>query len=87
MAACTDAGHANEEFVAQENDLGGKYTTGSVVLLNGYAVAWKSKLQTTVADSTGYAENLAAFSTIKECEFLRQFLGDGHRNWAHPYVC
>ena len=36
----------------------------------------KSKLQTTVADSTGYVENLAAFNTIKECEFLRQILGE-----------
>lgn len=76
VAAFTDAGHANEEFVAQENDLGGKSTTGSVIFLNGCVVAWKSKLQTTVADSTGYAENLAAFSTIKECEFIKQFLGE-----------
>ena len=44
VAAFTDAGHANEEFIAQKSDLGGKSTTGSVVLFNGCAVAWKSKL-------------------------------------------
>jgi len=40
VAAFTDAGHADEEFVAQENDLGGKSTTGSVIFLNGCVVAW-----------------------------------------------
>ena len=44
VAAFTDAGHANEEFVAKQNGLGGKSTTGSVIFLNGCVMAWKSKL-------------------------------------------
>ena len=74
VAVFTDAGHAGEEFTTQENDLGGKSTSGYVVLINGGAVIWKSKLQSTVADSTGYAENLAAYGAIKECVFVQQLL-------------
>ena len=76
VAVFTDAGHANEDFVAQQNDLGGKSTTGYVVLINGGAVIWRSKLQTTVADSTGYAENIAAYAAVKECAFVQQLLGE-----------
>ena len=74
MAVFADASFGNEEFFAQENDLGKKSTSGTVVLLNGAAVSWKSKLQSTVADSTGYAETIAAHEALKEVKYLKLFL-------------
>jgi hypothetical protein len=46
--------------------LGRKSTSGTVVLQNGSPLAWKSKLQTTVATSTCEAECAAAAQTVKE---------------------
>ena len=74
MAVFADASFGNEEFFAQENDLGKKSTSGMVVLLNGAAVSWKSELQSTVTDSTGYAETIAAHEALKEVKYLKLFL-------------
>ena len=57
-------------------DLGKKSTSGLVVLLNGAAVSWKSKLQSIVADSTGYAETIAAHEALKEVKYLKLFLDE-----------
>ena len=42
--------------------------------MNGAAVSWKSKLQSIVADSTGYAETIAAHEALKEVKCLKLFL-------------
>jgi hypothetical protein len=74
MAVFADTSFGNEEFYAQEMDLGKKSTSGLVALLNGAAVSWKSKLQSVVADSTGYAETIAAHEALKEVKYLKLFL-------------
>ena len=51
-----------------------KSTTGYVLMLNGAAISWKSKLQTIVALSTAEAEMVAASSMIQEVIYLRKLL-------------
>jgi hypothetical protein len=47
---------------------------GYVIMLNGGPVAWKSKLQPTIALSTSDAEFIAANFAACEIMFLRQFM-------------
>jgi hypothetical protein len=54
--------------------LGHKSTSGTVVLKNGAPLAWKSKLQTTVATSTCEAECAAAAQTVKEGLWTRKLM-------------
>jgi hypothetical protein len=49
-------------------------TTGYVLMLNGAAVAWKSKRQPIVALSTAEAEFVAASSMIQETIYIRTLL-------------
>ena len=49
-------------------------TSGYVLILNGAAVAWKSKRQTIVALSTAEAEFIAASSMIQEVIYIRRLL-------------
>jgi hypothetical protein len=51
-------------------------TTGFVYLLNGAAISWGCKLQSTVAVSTAEAEYMATASAIKEGLWGRQVLPD-----------
>ena len=51
-------------------------TTGYVVLLNGTAVSWCSKLQPTVATSTVEAEYMAASAAVREALWLREIFKD-----------
>ena len=51
-------------------------TTGYVILVDGAAVAWNSKLQPTVATSTVEAEYMASASAARELIWLRQILTD-----------
>ena len=74
VVAFADASFANEEFFPQDMDLGMKSTSGVLIMMNGAAVSWKSKLQSVVADSTGYAETIAAHEAIKELHYLKAFL-------------
>ena len=53
-----------------------KSTTGTLILLNGTAVIWQSKKQTTVATSSTHAEYVALAASIREILWLRQFLKD-----------
>jgi hypothetical protein len=49
-------------------------TTGFVIMLNGGAIAWRSKRQTTVALSTMEAEYMALTEAAKEIKWMRHFL-------------
>lgn len=51
-------------------------TTGYVVLVDGAAVVWNSKLQPTVATSTVEAEYMASASAARELIWLRNILSD-----------
>lgn len=58
--------------------IGGKSTSGWVLLMAGAAISWSSKLQTRVAQSTTEAEYVAAESASREMAFLRHVLEDLH---------
>ena len=49
-------------------------TSAYVLMLNGAAVSWRSKRQTTVALSTAEAEFVAASSLVQEVIYVRKFL-------------
>ena len=51
-----------------------KSTTGYVLMLNGGAVAWKSKRQPLVAMSTAEAEYIAASLMVQELIYMRRLL-------------
>ncbi len=51
-------------------------TTGLCFLMNGGAVSWSSKRQSTVSTSTAEAEYTALFSGAQEVRFLSQLLTD-----------
>ena len=53
-----------------------KSTSGSVFILNGGAVVWRSIKQSCIADSTMEAEYVAACEAAKEAVWLRKFLRD-----------
>lgn len=51
-------------------------TTGLCFLMNGGAIAWSSKRQSTVSTSTAEAEYTALFSGTQEARFLSQLLAE-----------
>jgi hypothetical protein len=51
-----------------------KSTTGYVLMLNGAAIAWKSKRQNVVALSSAEAEFMAASSLVQEVIYIRRLL-------------
>jgi hypothetical protein len=51
-------------------------TTGAVMMMQGAAVSWTSKLQSIVATSTAEAEFIAAAMASKEGLWVRKMLGD-----------
>jgi hypothetical protein len=53
-------------------------TTGAVMMIQGAAVSWTSKLQSIVATSTAEAEYVAAAMATKEGLWVRKMLGDIH---------
>ena len=53
-----------------------KSTTGYVFLLNGGAVSWNSKRQSTVATSSTEAEYMSLYSAVQEAIWLRRLLKD-----------
>jgi len=61
-----------------------KSTTGYTLMLNGAAVAWKSKRQTVVALSTAEAEFIAASSLIQEIIYIRCLLDNLGYPQTHP---
>lgn len=69
VEAYTDADYAGETDTR-------KSTSGTVVLMCGGAVVWRSKLQTVVAASTCEAEYIAAAAAAKELLWVRKLLGE-----------
>ena len=53
-----------------------KSTSGSMFVLNGGSVVWRSVKQSCIADSTMEAEYVAATEAAKEAVWLRKFLKD-----------
>jgi hypothetical protein len=51
-------------------------TTGAVMMMQGAAVSWTSKLKSIVATSTAEAEFIAAAMASKEGLWVRKMLGD-----------
>ncbi|GJY62249.1 hypothetical protein Tco_0462906 [Tanacetum coccineum] len=52
------------------------FLTGYVFVVNGGAVDWKSKKQTTIAMSAAQAEYMAASEAAMEAVWIRKFVGD-----------
>jgi hypothetical protein len=67
LEAFADASFANDSAT-------GRSTTGFVLMLSGAAVAWRSKLQSCVAQSTTEAEYVALALTAAEVYWVRQLL-------------
>ncbi|KAJ9520565.1 hypothetical protein QJQ45_007432 [Haematococcus lacustris] len=65
-------GYANADYAGDPDSM--RSTSGTVFVLNGAAVSWRSQLQTTVAASTTEAETQAAAAATKEALFLRKVL-------------
>jgi hypothetical protein len=67
LEAFADASFANDSTT-------GRSTTGFVLMLSGAAVAWRSKLQSCVAQSTTEAEYVALALAAAEVYWVRQLL-------------
>ena len=66
IACFTDSNFGNEEFIKGISDCGKKSTSGIAIIANGSVISYCSKLQSTVADSTGYAETIAIHEALRE---------------------
>ncbi|KAJ9529398.1 hypothetical protein QJQ45_013752, partial [Haematococcus lacustris] len=63
-------GYADAEYAGDPDSM--RNTSGTVFVLNGAAISWRSQLQTTVAASTTEAETQAAAAATKEALFSAQ---------------
>ena len=68
----TMTGYTDSDFQADKDSR--KSTSGSVFILNGGAVVWRSIKQSCIADSTMETEYVAACEASKEAVWLRKFL-------------
>jgi hypothetical protein len=66
--------YADADFAADVDKR--RSTTGAVMLMQGAAVLWISKLQSIVATSTAEAEYIASATATKEGLWVRKLLGD-----------
>ncbi|KAJ9525388.1 hypothetical protein QJQ45_003203 [Haematococcus lacustris] len=64
--------YADADYAGDPDSM--RSTSGTVFVLNGAAISWRSQLQTTVAASTTEAETQAAAAATKEALFLRKVL-------------
>ncbi len=67
-------GYTDSDFQTDRDSR--KSTSGSVFILNGGAVVWRSIKQSCIADSTMEAEYVAACEAAKEAVWLRKFIRD-----------
>jgi len=65
-------GYTDSDFQSDKDSR--KSTSGSVFVLNGGSVVWRSIKQTCIADSTMEAEYVAACEAAKEAVWLKKFL-------------
>ena len=61
-------------------------TTGSIFVNHGGPIAWTSRRQTCVAQSTTEAEYVAASETAKEAVWIRRALPDMHEGQGGPII-
>jgi hypothetical protein len=61
-------------------------TTGSIFVNHGELIAWTSRRQTCVAQSTTEAEYVAASETAKEAVWIRRALPDMHEGQGGPII-
>nr|GEZ07872.1 putative retrotransposon protein [Tanacetum cinerariifolium] len=66
--------HGSIEIKCDKDDT--KSQTGYVFVINGGAVDWKSKKQTTIAMHSAQAEYVAASEAAMEAVWIRKFVGD-----------
>jgi hypothetical protein len=59
-----------------------KYTTGSVFLLHGGPIAWKSRRQKCVSKSTKVSEYIAVSETASDAVWIRRILPDLIPGWG-----
>ena len=85
LVCFTDSNFGNEPFMKQEFDCGKKSTSGIAILANGGVVSYCSKLQSTVADSTGYAETIAIHEALRELQFLKLLLEEMKKGPVAPF--
>jgi hypothetical protein len=67
-------GYADADFAGDLDTR--RSTTGNLFLLNGAAISWISKRQTTVSTSTAEAEYTSLFTATQEAVHLRYLLAD-----------
>ena len=67
-------GYTDSDFQSDRDSR--RSTSGSVFILNGGSVVWRSIKQSCIADSTMEAEYVAACEAAKEAVWLRKFLID-----------
>ena len=67
-------GYTDSDFQANMDSR--RSTSGSVFILNGGSVVWRSIKQSCIADSTMEAEYVVACKAVKEVVWLRKFLID-----------
>ena len=67
-------GYSDADFSQNINTR--KSTTGLCFMINGAAISWTSKRQSTVASSTAEAEYTALFSATQDSMYLRQLLAE-----------
>ena len=65
-------GYTNASFQIDKDDY--KSQSGSIFLLNGGAVNWKSSKQSTITDFTIEAKYIAASEAAKEAVWMRKFI-------------
>tara|TARA_R110002060_G_scaffold20224_2_gene27517 strand:+ start:187 stop:972 length:786 start_codon:yes stop_codon:yes gene_type:complete len=70
----TPIGYTDSDFQTCKDSR--KSTSGSVFLLGGGAIVWRSIKQSCIADSTMEAEYVAASEASKEIVWLKKFLSD-----------
>ena len=70
----TPVGYTDSDFQSDKDSR--RSTSGSVFILGGGAIIWRSIKQSCVADSTIEAEYVAASEAAKEAVWLRNFLID-----------
>nr|GFC47862.1 retrotransposon protein, putative, Ty1-copia subclass [Tanacetum cinerariifolium] len=67
-------GFCNASWQCDKDDT--KSQTGYVFVVNGGAVNWKGKKQTTIAMHSAQAENVAALEAAMEAVWIRKFVAD-----------